>query len=385
MKRLQYLAAVWGCFFATAARADDWVSYPGKEGAGRGKHLVFLTGDEEYRSEEGLPMLAKILSQRHGFKCTVLFAVDKNGTINPDNQTSLPGAEALDSADAIVMLLRFRNYPDETMKHFVGAYERGVPIIGLRTSTHAFRISGKSTYKNFSSFGKRVLGEDWVNHWGRHAQEATRGVFEASAKDDPILRGVEELFGNSDVYEAYPPPDAKILARGQVLKGMKPSDSPAEYKKKRTTDKKEQGINDPMMCVAWTRLHKNETGKENKIFCTTMGAATDLENEGLRRLVVNAVYWGLGMDVPAKANVTLVDAYKPTMYGFKGYKKGMKPADFALAPSPEKKNAHHFETSLRQLLSPISERSSFCALRGTPCWHPTADSLSDSSLHCWLP
>src|SRR5215218_10967906 len=99
--------------------ADTSVSYPAKGGPGQGKHIVFLSGDEEYRSEEGLPMLAKILSQRHGFKATVLFAVDPDGTINPDNQKSLPNAEALDSADAIVMLTRFRNWPEGQMKHFV--------------------------------------------------------------------------------------------------------------------------------------------------------------------------------------------------------------------------------------------------------------------------
>src|SRR5436309_7316253 len=99
--------------FVLAAQAKDWVVYQGKTGPGQGKHVVFLTGDEEYRSEEGLPMLAKILSQRHGFKCTVLFPVDADGTINPDNNKSLPGAAALDTADAIVMLLRFRVWPDD--------------------------------------------------------------------------------------------------------------------------------------------------------------------------------------------------------------------------------------------------------------------------------
>ena len=59
------------------------LTYPEKPGPGRGRHVVFLTGDEEYRSEEGLPMLAKILSQRHGFKTSVLFSVDEDGTINP--------------------------------------------------------------------------------------------------------------------------------------------------------------------------------------------------------------------------------------------------------------------------------------------------------------
>src|SRR5436189_6009741 len=103
----------------------------------KNKNVVLLSGDEEYRSEESLPMLAKILSQRHGFKCTVLFALDRRGTISPNDAVRLRGAEALDSADAIVMLLRFRKYDDATMKHFVDAYQRGIPIIGLRTSTHA--------------------------------------------------------------------------------------------------------------------------------------------------------------------------------------------------------------------------------------------------------
>jgi oligogalacturonide lyase len=221
----------------------------------------------------------------------------------------------------------------------VDAQERGIPIIGLRTSTHAFRYPGdsKSAYKNYSGFGKKVLGEQWVNHWGRPKQEATRGILEPSAKEDPILRGVTDVFGDTGVYEAYPPADAKVLVRGQVLKGMKPSDSPADYKKRRASDKKEQGINDPMMPVAWTRLHKNESGKTNRVFCTTMGAATDLQSEGLRRLVVNAVYWGLGLEVPAKADVTYVGEFKPSTYGVDGFRRGVKPADLAIRTKPEPK------------------------------------------------
>jgi len=317
---------------AAGARAADWVTYEGKDGPGKGKHIVFLTGDEEYRSEEGLPMLAKILSQRHGFKCTVLFAVDPDGTINPNNTGSLPGAEALDSADLIVMLLRYRAWPDVQMKHFADAVQRGVPIVALRTSTHAFNYKGDSTsaYKSYNDFGKKVLGEHWVNHWGKHKAEATRGVIEDSAKNNPILNGVTDVFGDTDVYEAYPPEDAVILLRGQVLKGMKPDDPPADYKKARSTDKKEQGINDPMMPVAWTRVNKNESGRENRVFCTTMGSSTDLQNEGLRRLIVNAVYWGLGMEVPKKADVEIVGEYRPTMYGFGGFRKGVRPADLAL-------------------------------------------------------
>jgi hypothetical protein len=317
------------CLLAAAAPRNSSVVYEPAGAPAKGKHIVFLTGDEEYRSEEGLPMLAKILSQRHGFKCTVLFALDPDGTINPDNNRSLAGAEALDSADAIVMLLRYRNWPDEQMKHFADAYQRGVPIVALRTSTHAFKIEN-GAYKNYNQFGKRILGEGWVNHWGKHKSEATRGVIEPGAKDDPILRGVEDDFADSDVYEAYPPADAKILLRGQVLSGMKPTDPPADYRKKRASDQQEQGVNDPMMPVAWTREFDNKFDTHSRILTTTMGAATDLQSEGLRRLIVNGVYWGLNLDIPAKADVTYVGDYKPTMYGFKGFIKGVKPADHAL-------------------------------------------------------
>ena len=144
------------------ARADDWISYEGKDGPGKGKHVVLLAGDEEYRSEEALPMLAKILSERHGFKTTVLFSVNDAGEIDPDNQKSLSNPAALDSADAIVMSLRFRNWPAETFARFDAAVARGIPLIGLRTSTHAFNGN------DHAKFGKQVMGEQWVSHWGNH-------------------------------------------------------------------------------------------------------------------------------------------------------------------------------------------------------------------------
>ena len=317
-------------FALVAVHAADWVEYEAKPGPGHGKHVVFLAGDEEYRSEEALPQMAKILSQRHGFKCTVLFSVDTNGLINPNAGGSLSHPEALDSAEAIVMLLRYRHWSDDAMKRFEAAVNRGVPIVALRTSTHAFNgIPKDSPFAKWNSgnkggFGRQILGETWVDHWGKHKSEATRGVIEDSAKNEPVMRGVEDVFGTTDVYEAHPPADVKILFRGQSLAGMKPTDPPADYKRKT------QGINDPMMPVAWTREVKNEAGTVNKILCTTMGAATDLENEGLRRLVLNGVYWGLGLKVPAKANVDVVGEYKPTMYGFGGFKKDTKPGDYEL-------------------------------------------------------
>jgi hypothetical protein len=315
------------------AAPSPTITYEAKPGPGQGRHLVFLTGDEEYRGEEGLPMLAKILSQRHGFKCTVLFALDPDGTINPDNNASLGGSEALDTADGLVLALRFRQWPDAVMKRFADAVARGVPVIGLRTSTHAFRFpaSHPGAYKHFNDFGREVLGENWVSHWGANRKGATRGIIEPGAESDPVLRGVTDIFGDSGVYETHPVAGSKILVRGQVLQGMRPTDPPDLLQRKvRKADGQEQGINDPMMPVAWTRLHESPGGRANRVFCTTMGAATDLLSEGLRRLVVNAVLWGFAIEIPAQTDVRFVDPYEPSAYAFKGYRRGLRPEDHAL-------------------------------------------------------
>lgn len=82
-----------------SARSQEPLIYEGAEGAGKGKHIVFLSGDHEYRSEETLPALARLLAKHHGVKCTVLFNIhSKSGEITPGNSNS-PGMEALDSAD----------------------------------------------------------------------------------------------------------------------------------------------------------------------------------------------------------------------------------------------------------------------------------------------
>ncbi len=315
--------------FACGAFAKDWVTYEGKRGAGKGKHIVFLSGDEEYRSEEGLPMLAKMLAERHGFKCTVLFPI-KDGIIDPNTQTNIPGMEALGSADLCVMLLRFRELPDDQMKHFVDYLNSGKPIIGLRTSTHAFHYTRnkQSPYAKFNwqskdwpgGFGQQVLGETWINHHGHHGKESTRGVINEDFKSHPILRGVtDNIWGPSDVYGVvHLTTNSQVLVHGQVLSGMKPSDPPLEGPK-----------NNPMMPLVWVQNYAGESGKTNKIVTTTMGAATDLESAGFRRLVVNACYWTLGLEkkLQKKTNVGYVGEFKPTPFGFGKFKVGVKPAD----------------------------------------------------------
>lgn len=327
------LLAVLMLFVAgTAAAADSWIVFEGQEGPGKGKHIVLVSGDEEYRSEEALPQLGKILATHHGFKCTVLFAIDpQSGEINPNVTTNIPGLEALESADLMIIATRFRNLPDEQMKHVHDYLQKGKPVIGLRTATHAFNLGGNSGFKQYTwnnqqgGFGRQVLGETWVAHHGGHGSESTRGILVKEKSEHPILRGLKDgdIWGPTDVYTVKLPlpGDSEPLVLGQVVKGMKFDDPPVEGKK-----------NDPMMPVAWTKSYEGADGQKGRVFTTTMGAATDLEAAGTRRMIVNAVYWTVGLEdkIPAEGTkVDLVGEFKPTKFGFNGYVKGKKPSDYA--------------------------------------------------------
>ncbi|HJT32858.1 MAG TPA: ThuA domain-containing protein [Pirellulales bacterium] len=326
---------------AAVARADDtWLKFDGQTGPGQGKKIVLVSGDEEYRSEEACPMLAKILSVRHGFNCTVHFAIDPDtGIINSNNETNIPGLEQLGDADLMLIATRFRELPDDQMKHVVDFINAGKPVIGLRTATHAFSYSRHpdSPFAGWSynsskwpgGFGQQILGDTWISHHGNHGHEATRGVVNEKQKDNPVLRGVNDVFGLTDVYGIKNlTPDATVLLYGQVVSGMKPSDPAVQGPK-----------NDPMMPLAWLKDFQAPGGKPGRAFCTTMGASVDFQSEGLRRLIVNACYAlaGLESQIPAKSNVDFVDPFQPTMFGFKNddhwKQKKLKPGDFALGGS----------------------------------------------------
>jgi type 1 glutamine amidotransferase len=314
---------------------DPWLQVAGAAGPGQGKNVVLVSGDEEYRSEEALTQLAKILATHHGFTCTVLYAIDpKTGEISPNTGNNIPGLEALAKADLLVIATRFRNLPDEQMKHIDDYLRAGKPVIGMRTATHAFNIPKDRTYAHYGNgyggekkdwadgFGRLVLGEKWISHHGHHGKESTRGLIAPDAKDHPILRGIADgdIWGPTDVYGVRLPlpGDSKPLVLGQVLTGMTPDSAPVEGKK-----------NEPMMPVAWTKTYTVDGGPSGRVFTTTMGSSTDMVAEGTRRMLVNACYWATGLEdkIPEKSCVDVVGSFEPLPFGFNGAKKGVKPGD----------------------------------------------------------
>ena len=268
------LAAIVGCStFGTAQAAES-----GK--TEHRPHVVFVTGDDEYRSEITMPMLARILESQHGMRTTVLYARP-----TPKSKDNIEGLDALKTADLAVFYLRFRALPEEQLKQILAYVDAGKPIVGLRTSTHAFAYpKGHAQAALNDSFGRDVFGQKWLYH---HGHTSTTDVEVVSAqRDHPILRGVEPKFHVASwLYHVLPlTGDVTPLLIGRAVH----------------SEQKEQVPNP----VAWTKSHHG-----GKVFFTTLGHPADFEVESVRRLLVNSIYWGLGRNVPAKAEVPIPTGY----------------------------------------------------------------------------
>ena len=306
--------------------------YEGTEGPGRGKHIVWLAGDHEYRSEESLPAMARLMAQRHGFKCTVLFTLDRtNGVIVP-GESWMPGTEVLKQADAAVFFLRFLDLPAEQMQPIVDFLARGGPVIGLRTATHAFKIPKTSPFARFAfnygdadytgGFGRQVLGETWAGHYGKNHSQSTRLTLVPEAAGHPVLRGVKDPWVQAGAYFTKPMADSTILAMAQPLNGMQP-DAPADETKASTPG-------------AWVRTYTGSAGGTGRVFTSTYGASEDILNEGFRRMLVNACFWvnGLEAQITPTLAVDFVGPYQPATFNFNGYRREVRPEQLAGWTSP---------------------------------------------------
>jgi type 1 glutamine amidotransferase len=315
-------------------QSPSWLIYKGEPAPGaprQGKHIVFISADQEYRSEQSMPMMARILSKYHGFDCTVLFGVNDKGQVDPtmpvypkkDNPGafethSIPGLVHLEKADLVIFFTRLLTLPDEQAQHIVRYIDSGKPFIGLRTANHGFRkpLPYKMNGKQLR-FGK-ILGGTFMGHHGNWHRDSTRGDIVPAMRHHPILEGVTDIWGPSDVYRTYKeggklPADCTALVYGQPLMGREHGD--------KTNPKKVP------LPVAWFKPWKTSEGKTARVFQSTMGSAKDLESAGLRRLIINASYWCMGMEqkISEKSRVDIVGEYKPLVSGFNYEKLGVKP------------------------------------------------------------
>lgn len=308
------------------------ITYEGKSGPGKGKHIVFIASDHEYRAEETCPTLARILAQHHGFKTTVLFGVNGKGEIT-GGASNIQGLEALENADLMVIFTRFLDLPDDQMKHIVDYLDRGGPIVGLRTASHAFKIKPGKTYSKFdfrskdpnfkNGFGHQILGNTWVGHYGRNHKQGTRIKLIPEQKDHPILRGVKDnAFCHAGGYNGIARKGFTVLTNTQPLVSMDPKSDPDPKKK-------------PVPST-WTRHYTAKNGTKARVFHSTQGASEDILDDSYRRMLINGIYWAAGLEneIKADSNIAFVGKYQPTTFKMGGYVKGVKPADLADINSP---------------------------------------------------
>jgi type 1 glutamine amidotransferase len=242
-------------------------------------HVVFVTGDHEYSSEETMPIIAAELEKRYGMRTTVLKSYpDENAEEN------IPGLEALSKADLAVLYLRWRRLPKEQVEHIRKYLDSGKPVVAFRTTTHGFNYPKGHELEKWNAFAADYLGAPpgWGGghfHYGhRSSTDVTINIQGPDAAKDPILAGVDKSFHvRSWLYHVapnYPPVDAKRLLMGRAV-----------------DSERKDAVDNP---VAWT--WKNKAG--GRVFMTTLGHPEDFQVESVQRLVFNAIHWAIGKPAP---------------------------------------------------------------------------------------
>ncbi|MEP3481045.1 MAG: hypothetical protein ABJZ55_17485 [Fuerstiella sp.] len=323
-----------GSLICSAESQAQSLVYEGESGIGKGKHIVFVANDHEYRSEQSCPALAKLLAKHHGFKCTVLFGVDKEGFIRP-GVGNVPGLEVLAEADLLFFFTRFMHLSDDQADLIADYFERGGPAVGVRTSTHCFNgQKGKWAKLNFNygdddyrgGLGEQVFGNTWnkergQSHYGTNHVMGCRITAVATAETHPILTGVGNIHAYSGAYESKPPADAVPLVNVQVLNTFGPSD--------------DLNMDKPLVNAGWVREHyiaPSGAKKDARIVYASFGASEDLQDENCRRFLANACLWAGGLEdkITADLDVSLVGKYSPTPYSSSGFwYQQVKPSDLA--------------------------------------------------------
>jgi len=251
----------------------------------RAPHVVFVTGDDEYRSEISMPMIAAVLEKRHGMRTSVAYAKPI-----PQTKDRIEGLEALETADLMVMFLRYRALPDAELNRILAYVKSGKPIVGFRTSTHAFNYPAGSPHTDLNDgFGLDLWGQKWITHHGHTS--TTTVALRPDAAGHPILRGVTPFTAKSWLYHVAPlNGPATLLLDGTAVN---------------TERKQKLDQFPPVQPVAWTREHNG-----GRVFFTTLGHPGDFEEASMRRLTVNGILWALGREVPAQgADATPVAPY----------------------------------------------------------------------------
>jgi len=236
------------------------------KGASAEAHIVFMIGEREYKTKDTLPPFAKANLTGKGFRCTVVHAAADGG----DGRNRFPGLDVLKEADLLFVSVRRRAPSAEHMALIRAHLNAGKPLVGIRTSSHAFDTKGKvpTGHADWRKFDPDVLGGNYHGHYGHGAKTTVTAA--KGAKGHPILAGVSLPFsGGGSLYKSGPlAKTARCLLMGTIP-------------------------NKPPEPVAWTHTYKTA-----RVFYTSLGHVNDFKDPNFVRMLTNAVRWALGKAAP---------------------------------------------------------------------------------------
>ncbi len=239
--------------------------------------VVFVCGDHEYSGEHTLPLIAEDLEEKYGFRTKILSAYP-----NQNAEENIPGLEILAEADLAVFFLRWRRLPAEQINQIENYLKSGKPVLGFRTTTHAFNYPKGHPLEKWNAFGEMAFNAP--PGWGGKAGHTHYGHLSTSKitlinqnRKNPILKGIEKEFEVPSwlyhVVPNYPSGNSTPLLLGTAINPDKAA------------------VANP---VAW--IGTNSYGA--KFFMTTMGHPEDFKNENLQKIVINATHWLLDKKSP---------------------------------------------------------------------------------------
>lgn len=291
--------------------------------------VVLIAGDEEYRSEETLPMLASILRRDHGLRTRILFSLDDEGRVDPERLDHIPGTEILADADLMVLFTRFRALPDDQVEPILEYARSGRPIVGIRTATHAFRYPEDHPRAEAlnDAWPQEVLGQRWITHHG-HFDEGGAPLTEVKPTDrrHPVMRGVGPFDAYSWLYHVDGGGDALPSEATRLMSGRAIKSGHAESSRFPRSNP-----------VTWA-IERDEPGLPRRVFFTTLGHPYDFRSEDARRMLVQGVLWSLGREdsIPPKGlAVAKPDGWRPTNAGFGGQRRDRTPAEAIREPDSD--------------------------------------------------
>ena len=223
--------------------------------------IVFLLAEREYQTDETLPSFAK---ESLGKKFHIQYCkADDNGP----GRHILRNAGAIASADLLFVSVRRRAFSGMTMGLIRKHVADGKPVLGIRTSSHAFSLRKETLpegHKTWAEWDKKIIGGNYDGHHG--GGKACRVDRFPSDTDHPILKDLKFPFETpASLYRNSPLPAKSVpLLRGTI-----------------------EGF--PSEPVAWT--HRSPSG--GKVFYTSLGHVEDFKKPAFNRLLLNAINWCL--------------------------------------------------------------------------------------------